>query len=221
MSSITNNSNTTPQSDLSIRLGPDFNTVSPAASTSQPLDPFDPSRLRLPTDFMAAAGVKKLLTTVPVRKPSKEWFVRSHSDPAYRIETYVIELKEDSETYLVDRDLWPILMGESTFSPRLLVTTQNKQGVVFLWPIRLPAADGRHDDWSKSALEAANHAMKGWVRVQANMSLGAYEVFAAAANLGDPEWSVPTLSEILRIAFKDRYIDNEHHPVLRRLRGES
>jgi len=67
MSSIENSSNTTPQSDLSIRLGPDFNTVSPAASTSQPLD--------------------------------------------------VIELKEDSETYLVDRDLWPILMGESTFSP--------------------------------------------------------------------------------------------------------
>jgi hypothetical protein len=190
-------------------------------SQATPPDPFDPARLRLSTDFLAAAGVKKLLTTVPVRKPSKEWFVRCHPDAAYHIETCVIELKEDSETYLVDPSLWAELAGESTFSPRLLITTQNKQGVVFLWPVRLPRADGRHDDWNRSALEAANHATKGWVRVQANMSLGAYEVFQAIGNLGDPEWPTLPLNDLLRIAFKDRFIDSLEHPVLKRLRGEA
>jgi hypothetical protein len=184
-------------------------------------DPFDPARLRLSPDFTAALGVKKLLTTVPVRKPSKEWFVRCHPDPAYRIETCVVELKEDNETYLVDRSLWHELAGESTFSPRLLVTTVNKQGSLFLWPIRLPGPDGRHDDWNKSALEAAGHATRSWVRVQANLGLGAYEVHLATGNLGDPEWAVPPLNELLRTAFKDRYIASPDHPVLRRLRGEA
>jgi hypothetical protein len=59
-------------------------------------DPFDPAKLRL-TQGTATFGVKKHHTTLPVRKPSKEWFVRCHDDPAYRLETCVLELKEDSE----------------------------------------------------------------------------------------------------------------------------
>jgi hypothetical protein len=101
------------------------------------VNPFDPARLRLSQDFVAAAGVKKILTTVPVRKPSKEWFVRTHPDPTYHINSCVIELKEDSEVYLVDRPLWDMLAAEATFGPRALITTINKQGVLFLWPIRL------------------------------------------------------------------------------------
>lgn len=69
-------------------------------------------------------------------------------------------------------------------------------------------------------MEAANHATKGWVRVQANMNLRAYEVFAATGNLGDVEWNMPPFTEVLRIAFKDHFIDIHDHPVLQRLRGE-
>ena len=35
-----------------------------------PADPFDPENLRLDQSFAETAGVKKLLTTVPVRKPN-------------------------------------------------------------------------------------------------------------------------------------------------------
>ena len=212
-----------PLTDVSMpadaEIGNDPVVGSPSTATAP--DPFDPSRLRLSQNMTAALGVKKHLTTLPVRKPSKEWFVRTHNDPAYRLETCVIELKEDSETYLVAPDLWDALAGEGTFSPRLLVAAINKQGTVFIWPIRLPGPDGRHDEWSKSAWEAAKIATGGWVRVQSNMNLGAYEVFEATGNLGDPEWPVLPLSGLLRIAFKDRYIDTLDHPVLKRLRGES
>jgi hypothetical protein len=75
-------------------------------------DPFDLGRLRLSQDFLGAAGVKKVLTTVPARKPSKEWFIRVHPDASYHLQTYVIELKEDSEVYLVDRPLWSDLILE-------------------------------------------------------------------------------------------------------------
>lgn len=124
-------------------------------------------------------------------------------------------------------DLWVLghhhlLCGhQATFSPRALFTAINRQGVLFLWPIRLPGADSRVDEWSRTALEAAGMAARGWVRVAANLSLGAYEVIQAAGQLGEPEWPSTPFQELLRVAFKDRYIGSLDHPVLRRLRGEA
>src|SRR5262249_29659815 len=143
-------------------------TPSPAVVTTP--NPFDPDSLRLSQDFAASLGVKKALLTVPVRKPDKAWFVRVHPDEDYRLPTAVIELKEEQETYLVAPALWPELAAEATFSPRALFTAINRQGVVFLWPVRLPGPDGKIDDWNGSALEAAQLAQRKWVRVTANLS---------------------------------------------------
>ena len=184
------------------------------------LNPFDPASLRLSQDFTADLGVKKALITVPVRKPYKAWFFRVHPDEAYRLPTYVIDLKEENEIYLVDRPLWSELAGESTFSPRLLHTAMNRQGVLFLYPIRLPGPDGKLDDWSRSALEAVQRAQTNWVRVAANMSLGAYDVFEATATLPEPQWPEQSFQELLKVGFKDRQIDSLDHPVIRKLRGE-
>ncbi len=129
-------------------------------------------------------------------------------------------MKEDREIYLVARSLWAALATESTFCAKLLVPTVTRQGVLFLWPIRLPGPDGRIDDWNRSALEAAELARTTWVRVQANMNLGAYEVVAAPGTTAEPAFPDKSLAEILKVAFKDRYIDTMDHPVLRRLRGE-
>jgi hypothetical protein len=191
-----------------------------ADSAKPEADPFDLASLRLSQDFASAVGVKKLLKTVPVKKPVKEWFVRSHPDPAYRINTAVIELKEDRETYLVAPSLWSSLADEKTFSPRLLVTAINRQADLFIWPIRLPGADGRIDDWSRSALDAADEAKSRWVRITANMSLGAYDVAVASGQLSDPSWPDVSFQEIIKIAFRDKMISDWNHPVLKRLRGE-
>jgi hypothetical protein len=181
-------------------------------------DPFNLDSLRLGQDFETAVGVRKLITTIPVRKPSKEWFVRTHPDSAYRLQTAVIELKEDRETYLVAQALRSEL-AEPTFSPRLLVPAINRQGVLFVWPIRLPGADGRIDHWSRSAMEAADEAKSRWVRVTSNMSLGAYEVSVAAGQIPEPVWPPLSMQEIINIAFRDQMISDWSHPVLKRLRG--
>ena len=65
-------------------------------------NPFDPAALRLDQSYADTVGVKKLLTTVPVRKPNRQDFVRVHPDPAYRLTpAAIIEVKEDREVYLV------------------------------------------------------------------------------------------------------------------------
>lgn len=183
-------------------------------------DPFDPAALRLSQNFAADCGVKKLLLTVPVKKPLREWFVRVHTDEAYRLNVALLELKEERETYLIHPSILPDLAGESMIRPRVLFTAINRQGVVFLWPVNLPGADGKLDEWSRSAHEAAYLAQAGWVRVVADMGLGAYQVSQATADLPEPVWPGTPFSELLRIAFRDRLIDSLDHPVLRKLRGE-
>jgi hypothetical protein len=91
--------------------------------------------------------------------------------------------------------------------------------VVHLWPIRLPAPDGKYNPWHKSAETAAEKAMQRWVRMTANMSLGAYEIFEASANIPDPTWPAEPFTELLRIAFRDRLVDRPDHPVILQLRG--
>jgi hypothetical protein len=179
-------------------------------------DPFDITRLRLDQSF-TQNGVKKLFTTVPVRKPHKQEFSRVHARSDYRLDAALIVLKDDRETYLVPPVIAHELPGECILAT--IFTAINRQGVVFLWPVPLPAADGRVMEWHRSQAEAASLAMRSWVRVQANMSLGAYEIFQAAASIPDPEWPDLPFQELLRIAFKDKLVDRLDHPVVRRLRG--
>ena len=181
-------------------------------------DLFDLSRLRLSQDFAQTLGVRKLLNTVPVRKPTRQEFIRTHSNKDYSLVTAVLDLKEERENYLVSPDLWQELPSELT--PKLLCTCINRQGVLTLWPIRMPGADGRLDTWNASALDAAEKARSRWLRVVANMSLGAYELYEATGDLPDPEWPDLSFQEILKIAFKGHYITDLDHPVVRRLRGE-
>lgn len=181
-------------------------------------DPFDPAALRLDQIFTDGTAVKKLLTTIPVRKPSRQDFVRVHPDVAYRLSpAAIIELKDDRETYLVTPSIAPDLVGELVAAT--IYTAINRQGVVHLWPVQLPAPDGKRNAWHRSAEAAADVAMRRWVRLTANMSLGAYEIFEASANIPEPTWPELPFSELLKIAFRDRLVDRSDHPVILQLRG--
>jgi hypothetical protein len=182
------------------------------------IDPFDPAALRL--DASLTTGVKKLLTVVPVRKPNPQDFVRVNPDPAFRLDpAAIIEVREDrGETYLLTPAMANELRGE--FSLAAIYTAINRQGVLFLWPVKLPSSDGKILGWHSSAAQAAELAMSRWVRVKSNMSLGAYETFQAPPGVPEPEWPKDiSFPEILKIAFRGRYIDALHHPLVQRLQG--
>ena len=61
--------------------------------------------------------------------------------------------------------------------------------------------------------------MSHWIRVAANMNLGAYEIFEASGNLSEPSWPDLSFEEVLRIAFRNRIVDSPDHPIVRRLKG--
>lgn len=181
-------------------------------------DPFNPTNLRLSQSFVETAGVKKLLTTIPVRRPSPQEFVRVHPSPDYRENFPIIELKDEREEYIVTASLVPELIGE--FVIKTLYLAINRQGTLSFWPVRLPGPDGKDMNWWKSAREAAVLAMKDWVRIKANMNLGAYDIFQPDGVIPDPEWPQRGFWELIKIAFRDHLIDRIDHPVIKRLRGQ-
>jgi hypothetical protein len=193
--------------------------TSKIAGLTDNLDPFaDVANLRIAPSFVETAGVKKLRTTVPVRKPGTQDFVRVHGSPEYRNSFAVVELKDEREDYLVLPNVVPSLPGEVVY--KTLYTAVNRQGVVFLWPVRLPSVDDKANAWWQSAREAAELAVTKWVRMKANMSLGAYEITVAESEMTDPDWTgLECFADLLRIAFRGRLISDLEHPVIKRLRG--
>jgi hypothetical protein len=184
------------------------------------LDPFAPENLRLDLDFAEGVGVRKIINTIPVRKPNPQEFIRVHPAAEFRLNVAVIDLKDERETFLVPPKIAAVIPGEYS-----LVTAYaciNRQGVVFIWPVKLPNPDGRQMAWHRSAADAAEMAMTRWVRIKANMSLGAYETFVATANIPEPVWpeDLP-FRQMLSIAFRGRLVDSPAHAVLKRLRGET
>ena len=143
-------------------------------------DPFDLAKLRLPQDFLAEIPVKRLLTTVPVRRPGPQDFVRVHPSAAYRYLMALLKIEDDrDEIYAVNLNAVPDLRNECYAAN--LFTAITRTGVLFLWPVRVPAADGRVNEWHASQATAAEAAMRAWIRMKSNMSLRAYEIFQAAA----------------------------------------
>ena len=198
--------------------------VPPVVTTTSPVpapDPFDPKRLRLRQDFGANLGLRKRITHIPVDKPPKESYIRCHPDTgAYWLDTCVIELKQDRETYLVLPELWPELEGEATFGAKSLALSVHRDGSPFLWPLRLPGPDGKLDNWGASAREAAMIATTVWTRVTSNLAAGVYDAQEATGIDAEPTWPAESMGEILRVAFRGKVIETPDHPVLRRLRGE-
>jgi hypothetical protein len=201
---------------------PKLHAVTDAEDTTPP-DPFNIDALRLSQDFEAATGVRKLLTTVPVRKPHKQEWVRVHPSTDYRATFGVINLKDDGEFYLLTPQMVRHFADE--IIPVTIYTAINKQAALFLWPARLPTSNDRSRTtrWYTSAIEAAELAMKRSVRVKSNMSLGAYEVVVADNPIpeNDPVWPDLSFQELLRIGFQKTgcFVDNFDHPVLKQLRG--
>jgi hypothetical protein len=177
----------------------------------------DLEALRLSADDTAGlTGTRERLLHVPVSNPNRHVFFRTHPDPAMSLVTTIFEDKEGRETFFVVPEMRGVLLGET--KPVWLTTAITAQGIVLIFPISLPT-DGRIQPWVETKRQAAELAKTRWVRMVADMQLGAYRIYEAEGELPEPVWPEQSFPELLEIAFKGRIIDHEDHPVVRRLRG--
>jgi hypothetical protein len=154
------------------------------AIAGDPPDPFDLASLCLSQDFTETVGVKKLLRAIPARRPNSRDFVRVHPSPDYRRNFLCVVLKDDREIYLVRPEVAPDLAGETAM--KTIYTAVTRQGVVLMWPVTIPSPDGKTNEWWRSEREAAELAISRWIRVKADMSLGAYQIYEAERQIRSP-----------------------------------
>lgn len=176
----------------------------------------DLSAVRLSQNFSQMSKTEKLLTHVPVKRPAKHQFFRIHPGEEYRLEAMVIEMDGD-EPYL----LHPSVAGlfPDLARPVRLHLYVTRTHAIGLWPVKLPAEDGKTIPWHQSAAEASEIAMERWIRLVANRDMGCYDVIAAEGMIVDPKWPEKSMSELINKAFAQRYVENEEHPLVKELLG--
>ena len=193
------------------------NQTTTAVATSQTQAPSPFTSLRLAQNFGETLGVKKVLTTVPVGKPSKDRFFRTHPSPNWVFPTWTLENKATGETYIVSEEVASVLGG--LVRAVELYTAIDRQNNVFFIPIPLPGPNGVRNPWHESLLQAVMRAKLVWLRITANKDLGGYEIFEATAKLPEPIWPDITMDELLEIAFRGRIITSPDHPVVQEKLG--
>jgi len=184
-----------------------------ATTTSQT----DLKSLRLPANYGATLGVKKLMTQVPVGKPKKPQFFRTHTAAEMTFAAMLLEQKETRESYVVMPEVAQEL--SELVRPVQLHACIDRQNNVFLIPVPLPGEDGTRNPWHESLAQAVEHAKQKWLRITANMHLGGYDVYEAEGTLPEPEWPEHTIDHLVQVAFRGKIITSLDHPVVQTLLG--
>lgn len=207
---------TTDDSSPSMELKPTLNL--PLHETIVKPKGFSLEEIRLRQDFDSMAGVRKVVTHIPVDKPANDVFFQVRSGADWCTQVWFLKLK-DNQTYIVHPSIVGAAQGLPV--PTILYTAITRNGDIFLLPVKLPRADGKSNPWNDSRMQAVELAKSRWIKMTSNTTLGAYDIYEANGGIPEPEWPTDMiLEDLLNIAFKDRIIQNQDDPVLRKLRGE-
>ena len=191
-------------------------TLTPIKQTA-PSALTDLEALRLPANYGATLGVKKLLTNVFVGKPKRDTFFRTHTSADMTFSTMILENKEARESYVVVPSVAQQI--SELVRPVMLYAAIDRQNNVFLIPVPLPGESGTRHPWNESLAQAVEYAMGKWIRIAANMRGGGYDISEAQAVLSEPEWPEQDIKALVEIAFRGKIITSLDHPVVQALLG--
>lgn len=178
---------------------------------------------RLPPSWETGITVKKQITHIPVRRPDAPQWFRVRPGDEWVFDCFLYK-DDDSEPYLILPQFQQELLQQGLARPvRIYTLMLNGSNTLILSDVGLPDSEGKHNTWHKSRMEHYEVAKERWIRITANRSLSSYELWLPSGNLAEPEWpdQPETMQKALELAFKDRIIDADDHPVLNRLRGRA
>jgi hypothetical protein len=201
---------------------PASNSQEPIENTSSDsLNPYQPEDLWIdPAKIHAAGAVNRPITTIPIRKPNKHEFVRTHRGEEYWRPVALIEYER--MLYVVHPSMIPHL-DEGDIFYALLSLAISKSGQLFFWPLKI--SKGKSNMWNDSGLEIAKMGTDKWVKIRSRQEDGKgggyYEAEIPIASFGEPTWPDLTLKQLYDIAFKgDRIVDRVDHLVIQKLTGQ-
>lgn len=174
------------------------------------------SSLRLPDTYSATGGITQPLKPT-FGKMNKHRFCRVHPGVEYKFRCLLVDDKENGETYLAAPSMAGHLGSLATAKTiRLAVDNSGIPKLIGEPDIDLSA---RRNLWQSSYKDAIDQAENNWVRVEANMKAGQYEITKSSNDLGDPKWPNQPMEELINDAFSGRIIDSPDHPYIRQIQG--
>lgn len=115
----------------------------------------DLEAIRLSPEDTAGLGSKKILTTVPVRRPKKQEYFRCHPDSGMTLTAMLFTDDDDGEAYFVAPNMRSAGALANSVKPTLLQLTILRAGALIIWPLTLPSVEGGGGrSWHESALKA-------------------------------------------------------------------
>jgi hypothetical protein len=164
---------------------------------------------------------EEVLMRIPIRKPMKHEYFRVRPGAENCFTTILYEDRETREFYFVAPAMISKLRSIGDVSVATLVQFMTKQKVLGIFPLKMATDSNIRTGWQDTAFAAAELAKTYWIRMQADMALAGYRVLKAKGELSEPEWPATPFNELLDVAFKDRVINTEDHPVFNKLLGRS
>ena len=178
----------------------------------------DFSKFRISTRGSGLPITQKVLTHVPVAKPSKQRFVRVHSAVENQLECAILKLEDDDQPFLVAPNI--ATMVAQDMKSVILRLSVDRQGNLFIWPVPPLPEDGNDNSWNQSQRQIADMAEHNWVRLSSNRATGSYDAIVAQGEIPEPVWPDLSFEDILELAFGSTHIiEDREHPALRKLWG--
>jgi hypothetical protein len=172
----------------------------------------DLKNVRLPTNYGATLGVKKLLTTIQVGRPKKSQFFRTHQSEDMVFPSMILENNEAQETYVVYPEVAQAI--SELVRPVFLHAAIDRQNNVSLIPVPLPGDSGVRHPAHESLAQAVEYAKLKWIRLNFNKHISGYDIYQAEALLPEPEWPSGDIESYVQVAFRGRIITSLDHPVI-------
>jgi hypothetical protein len=216
----------TPSVEGTAEVAPEAETVPPVEITveAEDLASIIFRARKSPEEVAALMSSKKEYLTTPVGKAPKEKYIRVRAGEEwdYRLHAYL--MLPDSfgggrrDFLLIHPDLEDFVESKRQLRKATkvfgLAFIVDAQGSPAFWVLNLSDTS----DWGKSARVIVEELKEDWGMVCSDD--GCYVLERPADDLGEPAWPDESPQEWLKKAFKDRIIDSEDHPEIKKLLGK-
>jgi hypothetical protein len=175
------------------------------------------SALRLPDNYTTHIGGEKLPLKPIFGKFSKHRFARVCPGKEYIFPCLTVDDKDLGETYIVTPNMQAYLGSHAV--PKILRLSVDTTGLPKI--IAQPVLDqnSRPNAWHSSLIRGIQYAETSWVRLEANMGAGQYNIIVSKDDLGEPQWPTQTMDELVQEVFSNNIIADENHPYIRQIQG--
>lgn len=192
------------------------------------LDDIDIAAIK--TSIDADVKTKKIVSKISVRKPDPLEFIRVHESWSFPCKVLIDKTEGiNKEYWLFSSEVAPLVEADLTFV--VFYPAINRKGNVFLIEVK---ESNLKNSWVSTLFEGVKTAKLYWVRLRANNSTGRYDVDAAEQDLGNPQWPESytvvngqgkmedrpfSMELLIKLTFKDRYVNDPEHEVIKKIRG--